>query len=162
MIVLISSFKVRAPRIANETPSHRTRNGYISKSRSSWTDWTAKSQEPSDSKRKPTSTHRSQIPHFQGRQALTQHTPQSGQATQRQQNKLPHLKHQSVPTQKYSLLTHVQGLRKVLHWKHNTIPTRSCERTFDQRQFDEAFYIRKHKPELNSREECSELRDLLF
>ena len=26
----------------------------------------------------------------------------------------------------------------------------------------EAFYIRKHKPELNSCEECSQLRDLLF
>ena len=79
--------------------------------------------------RKPPSTHRSQIPHSETN-PRTAH-----QRADMQQDKLPHLKHQSVPTQKYSLPTHVQGFRKGLHWKHNTIPTRLRERTFDQRQF---------------------------
>ena len=46
----MASLKLSALRIAHETPSHRTQNGYISKSRSSRTDWTAKSQEPSKDK----------------------------------------------------------------------------------------------------------------
>ena len=41
----MASLKLSALRIAHETPSHRTQNGYISKSRSFRTDWTAKSQE---------------------------------------------------------------------------------------------------------------------
>ena len=65
------------------------------------------------------STHRSQIPHSETNPHTAHHRADM---------------HQSEPTQKYSLPTHVQGLRKVLHWKHN-IPTRSRERTFDQRQF---------------------------
>ena len=80
-------------------------------------------------KRKPPSTHPSQIPHSE----TSSHTAHHRADIQR--NKLPHPKHQSVPTQKYSLPTYAQDLRKVLHWKHNTIPTRSRERTFDQRQF---------------------------
>ena len=65
------------------------------------------------------STHRSQIPHSETNPHTAHHRADM---------------HQSEPTQKYSLRTHVQGLQKVLHWKHNTILTRSRERAFDQRQ----------------------------
>ena len=80
-------------------------------------------------RRKPPATHRYKS------HILRQARHTANHRANMQQNKQPHLKHQSIPTQKYSLPTHVQGLRKVLHWKHNTIPTRSCERTFHQPQF---------------------------
>ena len=102
--------------------------------------------------------------------------------------------HQSVPTQKYSLPTHMQGSRKfyirsttrflldrvkehltndnscmkkhLIKCHHDTqnIEAKMITRENDPANLRlyEAFYSRKHKPELNSREECSELRGLLF
>ena len=130
MVVLMSSFKLRAFRIANENPSHRTQNGYISKSRSSRIDWTAKLNHKNLPIRRESVLIRiSQIPH-------SETSPHIANPTERTSNRTNcPISSTSLPTQKYSLLTHVQGLRKVLHWKHSTIPTRSCERTFDQRQF---------------------------
>ena len=94
-----------------------------------------------------------------------------------------------MPTEKHHLSAHVQSLWRILHRKHDTVPTRSNKRTPGQRQLvdkkaphnielkvitrendpvnlplHEAYYIRKYKPGLNSREECAELQvnDLLF
>ena len=70
--------KVSTSRIAQETSSHRTQTGYISKSRSSLTDWTAKSQEPSEEK---TSQYASLTnPTLWDKPSHS--TPQSGHATE--------------------------------------------------------------------------------
>ena len=39
-----------------------------------------------------------------------------------------------MPTEKHRLSAHVQSLWRILHRKHDTIPTRSNKRTLDQRQ----------------------------
>ena len=59
----------------------------------------------------------------------------SHQRADMHQNKLLYLQHQTMPTEKHNLPTHMQGVWKVLNWKHNTISTWSRERTPDQRQF---------------------------
>ncbi|CAH3108214.1 unnamed protein product [Pocillopora meandrina] len=40
-----------------------------------------------------------------------------------QQTKLPHRRHQFMPTEKHRLSAHVQSLWRILHRKHDTIPT---------------------------------------
>ena len=163
--------KVSAPRITHETPSHRTQNGYISKFRLSLTNWTAKSQDPSRDK---TSLYASLInptlwdkPSHSTRLCLHRNKVYEltckacrkfyiGSTTRFLHDRVKeHLTNDNSSVKKHLTTCH-----------HNTqnIEVKIITRVNDPANLRlyEAFYIRKHKPELNSREECSELRDLLF
>ena len=78
--------------------------------------------------RKHPSANRPQVLHSET-SPFTQHNRK-----EMQQTKLPHRRHQFMPTEKHRLSAHVQSLWRILHRKHDTIPTWSNKRTLDQRQ----------------------------
>ena len=78
--------------------------------------------------RKHPSANRPQVLHSET-SPFTQHNRK-----EMQQTKLPHRRHQFMPTEKHRLSAHVQSLWRILHRKHDTIPTGSNKRTLDQRQ----------------------------